>query len=593
MKCFLTREQLPSVLCGMSFCAKHNINSLFYNRVTPCYRAGFGETEKALTHPSFFQLLRILMMHISAEDLLTALLEAKPRPTIEAPRDRRGLYGLVDHNGKLSYIGSTSSADQTFFQRIHLRHRTGSEGMSHYFSQMYNTGRMWRDRKDHLNKADGSLAKKLRNEFVIDHCRAVWLPLPDTIDIARLEVEVLSLAPEHAIAWNGRRMQAYDEPTALVEATLRRLGWGSQKLAAIDRQRLRFLSLISTPDVTVGKKSASNERPRVPSFPKGPFRFFALDVETANNDRGSICQIGVACVHHDGSIETWATYVDPQVDHWVFTRLHGISAQTVQGAPSFAEVLPLLQDALKGTTVYQHSGFDRSAIAAACRNGGLTIPEWDWRDSVQVARAAWPELRGNGGHGLANLQQHLGLMFEHHDAGEDARAAAEVVLRAEDLQPVGAMDPVRTARISDADDGDTAVVEKNLATVVKAETGVNMASTPSDRVAQEHAGLQIGTTEITQGNIDNSHINLRNFFDKFPADAIGGSNRASAAPREIAVDWGGSDLVATDLDGSKHIFRKRRWIRDFFERYGVCAGDTIRIEELAPYSYRVILQQRS
>ncbi len=181
---------------------------------------------------------------------------------------------------------------------------------------------------------------------------------------------------------------------------------------------------------------------------KGPFRFFALDVETANNDRGSICQIGLACVRPDNSIETWVTYVDPQVDRWVFTYLHGISARTVQGAPTFAEVLPVLRDALNGATVYQHSGFDRSAFAAACGNCGTAVPLWDWRDSVHVARAAWPELRGNGGHGLASLKQHLGLMFEHHDAGEDARAAAEVVLRAESVQPVRTQPPVQTGGVA-------------------------------------------------------------------------------------------------------------------------------------------------
>jgi DNA polymerase III epsilon subunit-like protein len=61
----------------------------------------------------------------------------------------------------------------------------------------------------------------------------------------------------------------------------------------------------------------------------------------------------------------------------------------------------------------------------------LSVPEWIWKDSVQVARKAWPELTGNGGHGLASLKRYLGLAFEHHDAGEDARAAAEVVLHAE------------------------------------------------------------------------------------------------------------------------------------------------------------------
>ncbi|NGQ92453.1 3'-5' exonuclease [Rhodobacter sp. HX-7-19] len=530
-------------------------------------------------------------MRFSAEDLLSALLEAAPRPTSQAPRDARGLYGLVDHHGDLRYIGSTSSTDQTFYERIHRRHRTGSEGMSHYFSAMYNTGRMWRDRTDPLTKADGDLAKALRNEFVIDHCRAVWLPLPDTVDIARLEAEVLSLAPDHVIAWNRRRMQAYDEPVDLVEGTLRRLGWGAREKAAIERQRLRFMSAMVSPVAAPAPKPATVRQMRVTPFPEGPFRFFALDVETANNDRGSICQIGVACVRPDNSIETWVTYVDPQEERWVFTYLHGISARTVQGAPTFAEVLPVLRDALNGATVYQHSGFDRSAVAAACGNCGLPVPQWDWRDSVNVARVAWPELRGNAGHGLASLKQHLGLKFEHHDAGEDARAAAEVVLRSEGIQLVRTRPPVPTGQILLVADEDFHLIEDDDNTVLVVQEPA-AASMPSDPNPCKHTGRHIGTTEITRGNLDNNHIYLRSFFDKFPADAIGGSNRASAAQREIAVDWGGATVVMTDLDGQKKFFRKRAWIREFFERHGARAGDMVAVEEVAPYSYRVALQRR-
>ncbi len=530
------------------------------------------------------------MMRFSAEDLLSALLEAAPHPTVQAPRDARGLYGLVDHHGDLRYIGSTSSREQTLYERIHQRHRTGSENTSHYFSAMYNTGRMWRDRTDALTKVDGDIAKALRNEFVVDHCRAVWLPLPDTVDIALLEAEVLSLAPDYAIAWNRRRMQAYDEPVDLVEATLRRLGWGAREKAAIERQRLRFMSAMVGAIGAPEPKRASIRQTRVTPFPEGPFRFFALDVETANNDRGSICQIGVACVRPDNSVETWVTYVDPQVERWVFTYLHGISARTVQGAPTFSEVLPVLRDALNGATVYQHSGFDRSAVAAACGNCGLSVPEWDWRDSVHVARAAWPELRGNGGHGLASLKQHLGLMFEHHDAGEDARAAAEVVLRAEGVQPVRMQPSVQTVQTVIAEDEDFDPIEDSGATVEIIREPL-AAPMRSDATPRENTGRHIGTTEITQGNIDNNHIYLSSFFEKFPADAIGGSNRALAAQREIAVDWGGAAVIMTDLDGQKKFFRKRGWIREFFERHGVRAGDMVTVEEVAPYSYRVALQR--
>lgn len=168
-----------------------------------------------------------------------------------------------------------------------------------------------------------------------------------------------------------------------------------------------------------------------PPFPRGRFRFFALDVETAGREAGSICQIGVACVGRDGRITPWVTDIDPQTGDWSCTRIHGITAARVAGAPLFQQAMAVLAAGLRGQVVYQHSRFDERAMAAACARAGLEAPGWHWRDSVTVARRAWPALRGNGGHGLASLKAHLGLSFTHHDAGEDARAAAEVVLRAE------------------------------------------------------------------------------------------------------------------------------------------------------------------
>ena len=51
-------------------------------------------------------------------------------------------------------------------------------------------------------------------------------------------------------------------------------------------------------------------------------------------------------------------------------------------------------------------------------------------DSAQIARRAWPEKYGRRGWTLANVSADLGITFQHHDAMEDARAAAEIVLRA-------------------------------------------------------------------------------------------------------------------------------------------------------------------
>ncbi len=164
----------------------------------------------------------------------------------------------------------------------------------------------------------------------------------------------------------------------------------------------------------------------------GDFRFIALDVETACSDAASICQIGLACVWPDNRIHTFSTLVNPRTDFDAFnTRLHGIGPHHVRNAPGFDEVIDLLFPLLSRHHLVQHSNFDKQAVNAASRTYGQDAPDFRWIDSVTIARRAWPELKGNGGHGLGNLKKVLNLEFRHHDAGEDARAAAQVILHAE------------------------------------------------------------------------------------------------------------------------------------------------------------------
>lgn len=179
-------------------------------------------------------------------------------------------------------------------------------------------------------------------------------------------------------------------------------------------------------------RSSAESLPMHAMIPEGDFRFIALDVETACGDAASICQIGLACVAMDNSIHGFSTLVKPGTRFDPFnTRLHGIGPADVADAPRFAQAFDSLFPLLSRHRLVQHSSFDKRAFAAACQSCGLDTPDFHWSDSVQIARRAWPELKGNGGHGLGNLKKVLQLDFHHHDAGEDARAAAMVVLLAE------------------------------------------------------------------------------------------------------------------------------------------------------------------
>ncbi|KAF0176005.1 MAG: Uncharacterized protein FD162_14 [Rhodobacteraceae bacterium] len=164
----------------------------------------------------------------------------------------------------------------------------------------------------------------------------------------------------------------------------------------------------------------------------GQYRFVAFDVETACGAAHSICQVGFACVDHFGRIDTFSLLVDPKTAFAFFNiRLHGIDAARVSGAPDFPAVMAHLAPFMARQPIVQHSSFDQRAVTAAASHYQLDLPDFLWVNSVTIARKAWPEWIGNGGHGLAHLKKQLSLQFDHHDAGEDARAAAQVVLLAE------------------------------------------------------------------------------------------------------------------------------------------------------------------
>jgi len=109
--------------------------------------------------------------------------------------------------------------------------------------------------------------------------------------------------------------------------------------------------------------------------------------------------------------------------------IHGIDESTVKGAPTFPELADTLRSYLEGTVVVCHTHFDRVAMHQAAHRYGIIAPECTWLDSARVARRAWTECAWKG-YGLYDVCRMLGHEFRHHDALEDAKAAAHILLAA-------------------------------------------------------------------------------------------------------------------------------------------------------------------
>lgn len=158
--------------------------------------------------------------------------------------------------------------------------------------------------------------------------------------------------------------------------------------------------------------------------------FIAIDVETANFDMATICQIGIAMYENGILVNEWKTYVDPE-DYFdsINVSIHGIDEAVVKDAPRFPELVDTLRSYLEGKVVVCHTHFDRVAMYRATQRYGISALECTWLDSARVARRTWERCAWKG-YGLYEVCKILGYDFKHHDALEDAKAAGHVLLAA-------------------------------------------------------------------------------------------------------------------------------------------------------------------
>ena len=156
-------------------------------------------------------------------------------------------------------------------------------------------------------------------------------------------------------------------------------------------------------------------------------RLVVVDVETANEMRGSICQIGIVVYENGNEIDAWETLIDPQDEFdWMNVSIHGITEEDVQGAPVIDDVLPILKNYFDGNMVATYGSFDRLAFDSALPDAFSGV---QWLDVTRIVRRTWKDFAYSG-YNLANMCRHLGIDLNHHQALSDARAAGEIVFRA-------------------------------------------------------------------------------------------------------------------------------------------------------------------
>jgi len=158
--------------------------------------------------------------------------------------------------------------------------------------------------------------------------------------------------------------------------------------------------------------------------------FTAIDFETANGFRGSPCSVGLVKVR-DGAVADQVSWLmRPPAGHDFFdprnTRIHGIEAPMVAGAPRFGELFPEIGAFIGDDLLVAHNAaFDMGVIRSALEVSGLPGPAYDYTCSVVHSRRTYSLVS----HSLPFAAEAAGVPLKnHHDAAEDARACAGIML---------------------------------------------------------------------------------------------------------------------------------------------------------------------
>ena len=158
--------------------------------------------------------------------------------------------------------------------------------------------------------------------------------------------------------------------------------------------------------------------------------FFALDVETANADYSSICQIGIAKFKKDKLVDKWVALINPETHFdWMNTEIHGIDKHDVKDCKKFNQLYNEIVSMIENNIVVHHMSFDKVALNRVCDKYNLPALNVEWVDSAKIARRTWEQFAYKG-YGLGNISKFLNIEFKHHDALEDAIASGRIAIHA-------------------------------------------------------------------------------------------------------------------------------------------------------------------
>ena len=107
--------------------------------------------------------------------------------------------------------------------------------------------------------------------------------------------------------------------------------------------------------------------------------FAAIDFETANYERSSVCSVGVVIVRNGEIVDSFYSLIQPEPNYYCYrcTQVHGLTRVDTEEAPVFPKVWAQIEPMIEGLPLVAHnSPFDEGCLKAVFRVYSMDYPDY-------------------------------------------------------------------------------------------------------------------------------------------------------------------------------------------------------------------------
>ena len=158
--------------------------------------------------------------------------------------------------------------------------------------------------------------------------------------------------------------------------------------------------------------------------------FAAIDFETANECRSSVCSVGIVIVRDGIVVDSFYSLIHPEPDYyqWFCMQVHGLCAEDTEDAPLFPEVWARIGPMVEGLPLVAHNArFDEGCLKDVFKVYRMDYPDYTFYDTLAASRHHFGSCLPN--HQLQTVAAACGYdLTRHHHALADAEACAAIAL---------------------------------------------------------------------------------------------------------------------------------------------------------------------